>query len=624
MALLFNPACFFSFLLPLMATFYFVHGEARFLSNCTKEFSCGAIGFVGFPFVKHTEPHCGLVAVKCDTTPPIVQLGTGGDWYPLLSVMKPRGVDNTYTIDLEDSKLQRPFESRNYSNLNYTIHFHNSPSVTFLNWDASTLNTYFKCNDSEADDIGNYERYNCSDGFSLYYKRHLPENPKCDAVNCTMYPTPIIIQQTNDGLTAQFVLRMEVSKTCQECYQGGGQCTEDSNNDFRCAQGNLSTTGKRNLKLILAAGGGTLILTFMSTLLFYIYTKKLSLRSCVDLMTKIKLKKQDVEEFLKIHGPFALKRFSYSEVKKITNSFKNELGQGGFGSVYKGKLRNGNFVAVKVLKELKASGEEFINEVASISRTSHINIVTLVGFCIEGNKRALVYEFMPNGSLEKFIYDNKSLTGRQLEWSMLYKISIGIARGLEYLHSGCNTRILHLDIKPHNILLDEDFSPKISDFGLAKLCTRKESIVSVLGARGTIGYIAPEVVCKNIGGVSHKSDVYSYGMMVLEMVGGRKNVDIGVSCNSKIYFPHWIYTRFVLDDELGLIGVMNEEENECARKMLIASLWCIQTDPSTRPSISRVVEMLEGKLEYLQIPPKPYLYSPTRLEEQHSSSVFIT
>ncbi|XP_031122328.1 LEAF RUST 10 DISEASE-RESISTANCE LOCUS RECEPTOR-LIKE PROTEIN KINASE-like 2.4 isoform X2 [Ipomoea triloba] len=545
MALLFNPACFFSFLLPLMATFYFVHGEARFLSNCTKEFSCGAIGFVGFPFVKHTEPHCGLVAVKCDTTPPIVQLGTGGDWYPLLSVMKPRGVDNTYTIDLEDSKLQRPFESRNYSNLNYTIHFHNSPSVTFLNWDASTLNTYFKCNDSEADDIGNYERYNCSDGFSLYYKRHLPENPKCDAVNCTMYPTPIIIQQTNDGLTAQFVLRMEVSKTCQECYQGGGQCTEDSNNDFRCAQGNLSTTGKRNLKLILAAGGGTLILTFMSTLLFYIYTKKLSLRSCVDLMTKIKLKKQDVEEFLKIHGPFALKRFSYSEVKKITNSFKNELGQGGFGSVYKGKLRNGNFVAVKVLKELKASGEEFINEVASISRTSHINIVTLVGFCIE-------------------------------------------------------------------------------DFGLAKLCTRKESIVSVLGARGTIGYIAPEVVCKNIGGVSHKSDVYSYGMMVLEMVGGRKNVDIGVSCNSKIYFPHWIYTRFVLDDELGLIGVMNEEENECARKMLIASLWCIQTDPSTRPSISRVVEMLEGKLEYLQIPPKPYLYSPTRLEEQHSSSVFIT
>nr|GLL32951.1 LEAF RUST 10 DISEASE-RESISTANCE LOCUS RECEPTOR-LIKE PROTEIN KINASE-like 1.2 isoform X1 [Ipomoea trifida] len=236
MALPFNPACFFSFLLPLMATFYFVHGEARFLSNCTKEFSCGAIGFVGFPFVKHTEPHCGLVAVKCDTTPPIVQLGTGGDWYPLL-VQNSWGA---YTISLGDTNLQRSFESRNYSNLNYTIHFQNSPSITFLNLDASILNNRFNCDDSQTG-TRNYERYNCTEGYSLYYKRHLPQNPKCDAVNCTLYPSPFIIQQTNDGLTAQFGLRMEISKTCQECYQGGGQCTEDSNNDFRCAQGNHSS-----------------------------------------------------------------------------------------------------------------------------------------------------------------------------------------------------------------------------------------------------------------------------------------------------------------------------------------------------------------------------------------------
>ncbi|XP_031121588.1 PR5-like receptor kinase [Ipomoea triloba] len=372
------------------------------------------------------------------------------------------------------------------------------------------------------------------------------------------------------------------------------------------------TESKSKGKLILITGGGAaLILIFMFILLLCI-TKKLSFCSSMDLTT-------EVEEFLKSPGSLAPKRFSYSEVKKITNSFKNELGKGGFGCVYKGKLGDGNLVAVKVLKELNASGEEFINEVASISRTSHVNIVNLIGFCIEGRKRALVYEFMANGSLENFIYDDKSLMSRQLGWNMLYKISIGVARGLEYLHRGCNTRILHLDIKPHNILLDEDFSPKISDFGLAKLCTKQESIVSLLGARGTIGYIAPEVVCKNIGGVSHKSDVYSYGMVVLEMVGGRRNVDNGVSRNSKIYFPHWIYTRLVLDDELGLNGVTNEEENECARKMIIVSLWCIQTDPSTRPSMSRVVEMLEGKVEDLPIPPKPYLYSSTESEEQHSS-----
>ena len=140
----------------------------------------------------------------------------------------------------------------------------------------------------------------------------------------------------------------------------------------------------------------------------------------------------------------------------MTKSFDTKLGQGGYGSVYKGKLQDGSLVAVKVLKESKGNGEEFINEVASISRTSHVNIVTLLGFCVQGWKKALIYEFMANGSLEKFIYREKTLVNHQLEWSTLYKIAVGIARGLEYLHRGCNTRILHFDIKLHNILLDED------------------------------------------------------------------------------------------------------------------------------------------------------------------------
>ncbi|XP_049405395.1 rust resistance kinase Lr10-like [Solanum stenotomum] len=327
---------------------------------------------------------------------------------------------------------------------------------------------------------------------------------------------------------------------------------------------------------------------------------------------------QKVEEFLKNYGAYAPNRYSYTDIKRITGRFSSKLGQGGFGNVYRGSLSNGSEVAVKVLNELKGSGEDFVNEVASISRTSHVNIVSLVGFCFEGHKRALVYEFMPNGSLEKFIYEERSDSVRQLGWPILHKITLGIARGLEYLHRGCNTRILHFDIKPHNILLDEDFCPKISDFGLAKMCMKQESIVSMLGPRGTIGYIAPEIVCRNLGGVSHKSDVYSYGMMVLEMVGGRKNVDEGVDRTSEIYFPHWLYQRVELDEELQLIGIMNEEENECARKMVIASLWCIQTDPSNRPSMSKVVEMLEGKLDSLQMPPKPYLFSPSRSEVDSS------
>ncbi|KAI8539050.1 hypothetical protein RHMOL_Rhmol09G0151100 [Rhododendron molle] len=280
-----------------------------------------------------------------------------------------------------------------------------------------------------------------------------------------------------------------------------------------------------------------------------------------------------------------------------------ELGQGGFGCVFKGKLENDCLVAVKVLKGLKGNGEDFINEVATTSRTSHVNIVTLLGFCFEGHHRALIYEFMPSGSLDKFIHDAGFSTYRQLGWDAMYQIAVGITRGLEYLHRGCKTRIFHFDIKPHNILLDEDFCPKISDFGLAKLCPQKESIISLTDARGTAGYIAPEVFSRNFGGVSHKSDMYSYGMMVLEMVGGRKNISVEVDHTSEIYFPHWVYKRLELDEELGLHDIMDGEANAGARKMIIVGLWCIQTDPSNRPSMSRVVEMLEGRTEPLQIPP---------------------
>ncbi|KAF5479920.1 hypothetical protein F2P56_000702 [Juglans regia] len=323
------------------------------------------------------------------------------------------------------------------------------------------------------------------------------------------------------------------------------------------------------------------------------------------------------EEMMKNYGSIAPKRYTYSEVKKLTNSFKDKVGQGGFGVVYKGKLPDGDgrIVAVKVLSETKGNGEEFINEVASISRTSHVNIVNLLGFCYERNKRALLYEFVSNGSLDKFIYDEgTSVTNCHLDSRTMFQIAAGVARGLEYLHRGCRTRILHFDIKPHNILLDEDLCPKISDFGLAKLCKTKESIVSMTGLRGTAGFIAPEVFSRNFGGVSHKSDVYSYGMLVLEMVGGRKNFQSGASHTSQIYFPHWIYNKLQQEESLvNTFGDITDVEEDTIKKLLIVSLWCIQTNPSDRPSMAKVIEMLEGtSLLSLQLPPKPFLDSPTR------------
>ncbi|XP_073101228.1 rust resistance kinase Lr10-like [Elaeis guineensis] len=325
-----------------------------------------------------------------------------------------------------------------------------------------------------------------------------------------------------------------------------------------------------------------------------------------------------LEAFIEMFKHLAPTRYSYSNVEKMTSCFSHRIGQGGYGGVYKGKLENGCPVAVKVLNSSKGNGKEFFSEVISIGCTYHINIVSLLGFCMEGSKRILIYEFMANGSLEKFIYTEKQAIP-SLKWEKLLEIAIGIARGLEYLHHGCNIGILHFDIKPHNILLDDDMHPKISDFGLAKLCRSAESIISMVGARGTIGYIAPEVFLKNSGGVSSKSDVYSYGMLVLEMVGGRRNLEVQVDNTSEIYFPHWIYKHLNLDGNLKTFRTMTEVEEEISRRMILVGLWCIQIKPTDRPSMSKVLDMLEGRIIHLQIPPMPDLSSSSRPAE-HSQT----
>jgi len=315
-----------------------------------------------------------------------------------------------------------------------------------------------------------------------------------------------------------------------------------------------------------------------------------------------------VEMFLKTYGTSKPKRYSFSEVKKITRRFKEKVGQGGFGSVYKGKLPNGVPVAVKMLENSTGEGEEFINEVATIGLIHHANIVRLLGFCSEGTRRALIYEYMPNESLEKYIFSrDSSISQELLVPKKMIDIALGIARGMEYLHQGCNKRILHFDIKPHNILLDFNFNPKISDFGLAKLCARDQSIVTLTAARGTMGYIAPELYSRNFGGVSYKSDVYSFGMLVLEMVSGRRNSDPSVDSQNEVYLPEWIFERVITGQDLVLSREMTGGEKEKVRQLAMVALWCIQWNPKNRPSMTKVVNMLTGRLENLQMPPKPFV-----------------
>ncbi|XP_028084345.1 rust resistance kinase Lr10-like [Camellia sinensis] len=317
-----------------------------------------------------------------------------------------------------------------------------------------------------------------------------------------------------------------------------------------------------------------------------------------------KMKKADqvkIDKFLEDYKALKPARYSYADIKKITNQFEDKVGQGGYGIVYKGKLSNDVYVAVKILNNVKGNGDEFINEVQTMGRIHHINVVRLVGYCADGFRRALLYEFLPNNSLEKFIASNQQK--RSLGWKKLEDIALGIAKGIEYLHLGCDQRILHFDIKPHNILLDNKFNPKISDFGLAKLCSKEQSAVSMTTARGTVGYIAPEVFSRNFGNVSYKSDVYSFGMLLLDMVGGRQNT---VTQNtSECYFPEWIYKRLDQGEDLG-IQIEEDGDAKIIRKLTIMGLWCIQWYPVDRPSMKVVVQMLEGDGDTLIVPHSPF------------------
>ncbi|KAK7385181.1 hypothetical protein VNO78_30893 [Psophocarpus tetragonolobus] len=312
---------------------------------------------------------------------------------------------------------------------------------------------------------------------------------------------------------------------------------------------------------------------------------------------------EGIENYLEQNNLMSI-RYSYKEIKKMGGGFKEKLGEGGYGSVFKGKLRSGPTVAIKMLNKSKGNGQDFINEITTIGRIHHHNIVQLIGFCVEGSKRYLVYEFMPNGSLDKIIFSKDGSV--QLSYDKIYDISIGVARGISYLHYGCEMKILHFDIKPHNILLDENFIPKISDFGLAKLYPINNSIVTMTQVRGTRGYMAPELFYKNVGRISHKVDVYSFGMLLMEMTSKRKNLNPHEERLSQIYFPSWIYDHLEEERDIETEDI-TDEEKKIIKQMIIVALWCIQLNPNDRPSMNKVIEMLEGDIKSLKIPPRPTL-----------------
>lgn len=345
-------------------------------------------------------------------------------------------------------------------------------------------------------------------------------------------------------------------------------------------------------------------------------------------------------------------RFNYDELVAATEDFKTRIGSGGFGTVYKGTLRDGVDIAVKKITCLGAQGKrEFLTEIGIIGKIHHVNLVRLKGFCTHGGQKFLVFEYMNRGSLDRTLFGND---GPALEWQERYEIALGTARGLAYLHTGCEHKILHCDVKPENILLHNKLQVKISDFGLSKLLSPEESgFFTTL--RGTRGYLAPEWLTSSA--ISDRTDVYSYGMVLLEILRGKKNSSAQTPSNNNagnnintgnnqhssssgecghrlIYFPLYAlemheegrYSELV-DPRLG--GRVRMEEVE---KLVRVALCCVHEEPSLRPSMSNVVGMLEGvlplgeprmeSLNFLRFYGRRFTEA-SRLEENNEQNEFI-
>ncbi|KAK8310134.1 hypothetical protein V6Z12_D02G167100 [Gossypium hirsutum] len=336
----------------------------------------------------------------------------------------------------------------------------------------------------------------------------------------------------------------------------------------------------------------------------------------VAVLLKRKKKTKRDDQNNKTHGE-AL-QFDFNAVRVATDNFSdaNLLGRGGFGSVYKGQLEDGRKVAVKRLSESSGQGEqEFKNEVMLLAKLQHRNLVRLLGLSFEQKERILIYEFLPNSSLDNFIFDPvKCLI---LNWEKRYKIIEGIAKGLLYLHEDSQYRIIHRDLKPANILLDEEMNPKISDFGMAKLFTVDQTRADTSKVVGTYGYMAPEYACH--GQYSVKSDVYSFGVLVLEIISGKKissfsNQEVGDSLLTHAWRNWREGTPLEVVDPILRDGSRSE-----IMRCIHLGLLCVQDNIDSRPTMASVVLMLSSYSISLPVPSRPAFSMHSTMETETKS-----
>jgi Protein kinase domain/D-mannose binding lectin/PAN-like domain len=434
----------------------------------------------------------------------------------------------------------------------------------------------------------------CSSNISLncqttWYSRYY--NTFYLVKNIAIYPDdpqPMMVKSKNECETACYDNCLCSAYVYQSDRNNCNLWFEDLQNSFTqdTVGDNFINIRVHNQKKHIPIWVFTLIISFLAPLFVFI-----SLFCWRNIESRLIIKEPNGEHVLIL--------YSYWQIKAVTRNFSSKLGEGGFGIVFKGWMTSSTIVAVKKLKFNNYDEKEFRTEVRTIGMIHHTNLVKLHGFCSTGAWKMLVYEYMPYGSLDTYLFSNRHGV---INWKTRYQIMLGVAKGLTYLHEECIDCIIHCDIKPENILLDANFCPKIADFGMAKLLNRDMSRV-LTTMRGTIGYLAPEWLSGQP--ITQKADVYSFGMMLFEIISGKRNKE-NIKSGEYTYFPVHAAIKInhgellcLLDDKLE--GIVNIEELDRACKV---ACWCIQDWETLRPCMGEVVRMLEGTVN-VEMPPIP-------------------
>ncbi|XP_009792456.1 cold-responsive protein kinase 1-like isoform X1 [Nicotiana sylvestris] len=334
-------------------------------------------------------------------------------------------------------------------------------------------------------------------------------------------------------------------------------------------------------------------------------------------------KPQGTSDALSVHLR-TISYFNFHTLKKATKNFhsNNLLGSGGFGPVFLGKLGDGQLIAVKKLSVDKSQqGErEFLAEVRLITSIQHKNLVRLLGCCSDGAQRLLVYEYMKNRSLDQILYGKSDIF---LYWKARHQIILGIARGLQYLHEDSHIRIVHRDIKASNILLDDKFQPRIGDFGLARFFPEDQAYLSTAFA-GTLGYTAPEYAIR--GELTEKADIYSFGVLVLEIISCRKNTDLSLPSEMQ-YLPEYAWKLYERSRLIDLVDPKMREdgivEKDVMQTIYVAFL-CLQPHANSRPPMSEIVAMLIRNVAIVETPTRPAFLNRKRRNDKKLSWDTIT